>query len=72
LQQGWVQLTQFLPKKVSTGKGALDVKAIVGAVIELEIKAQFNEKPRMFEQKVAQLLGVDQAFFDTDDEGGCQ
>jgi hypothetical protein len=59
LEQATIQLTQFLAKPIAGRKGGIDIKAVVGVWIKLEMEAQFDDEQRMF----------DQAFFHAEQEG---
>jgi hypothetical protein len=70
-EQATIELPQFFAKPIACGERGLDIKAVVSGEIKLEIKAELNDEQRMLEEKLAQLFGVDQAFFDVQ-QVGCE
>jgi hypothetical protein len=69
LQQRPVEVAQFLSEPVPTGKGALGIKAIGSAWVQGQMEAQFEDEQGMFEQKIPEVRGVDQAFVDAYQKG---
>jgi hypothetical protein len=62
LQQVRVQQAQFLAQPVAAGNGLLNIKALGGAGVEHEVKAQLDDEQGMLEQEAAQLAGVSKVF----------
>jgi hypothetical protein len=69
LQERLIEATEYLPQPEITRYSLLQVKAVGSRGIKHEMKAEFDEKQGMFEEKASEVAGVDQAFADADQEG---
>lgn len=61
-------MVQLVSEPVATRKGLFNVKTIGGTRIKHEMKAQFNDEQRVFDEVSAQLTGVEHPFALTDQE----
>src|SRR5258708_39204320 len=69
LQKRGIEVAQLLAQPELARQRVFDIKAVRGAGIKDQTKAQFDDEQGVAEQKAAQLRGVKQAFADTDEKG---
>src|SRR5258708_21610382 len=69
LQQRVVKMTEFLAEPKGARERVLTVKAIGGAGIKHQMKAQFDDEQGMLEEEAAQLAGGEKPFADAQQEG---
>jgi hypothetical protein len=68
LQQGLIEVAQFLTQPILTGHGFLPIETRGSARIEEERKAEFDDQKWMPDQKATQLSGRKHALADADEE----
>ncbi|HEY1354303.1 MAG TPA: hypothetical protein VGF67_32230 [Ktedonobacteraceae bacterium] len=68
-EQSSIKLVELLAEPKAGGQGLLDIEAMRVAGSEDEVKARFDHKQRVFDEKGAQLGRGEEALTDTDEEG---